>query len=223
MAVNLNEITKYVKHNNSELKYSLHQLDQFEQPLIIPTRIFDESNVIIESSSRDDKSNILKYKEDEIIDLPSFINDFFDLNEHYSYGVHSSNTFIYSVYYSHDNNFKLLSKNEQESYIQDKKIDMLQKLDANKIKNKTKIKAELNKDNYSENAISFFSENMNTNIIIIDLNKKQYKMEHEFNSNNNSIVIFRSGDHYFPLVSILGESLKNNSCISIMKYYDSLN
>tara|TARA_Y100000590_G_scaffold39811_2_gene42493 strand:+ start:2024 stop:2692 length:669 start_codon:yes stop_codon:yes gene_type:complete len=222
MAVNLNEITKYVKHNNSELKYSLHPVEKFEQPLIIPKRIFDESKIILDVP-KEDKSNILKYKEDEIIDLPSFINDFFDLNEHYSYGVHSSNTFIYSVYYSHDNNFKLLSKTEQESFIQDKKIEMLQQLDENKIKNKTKIKAEINKDNYSENALVFLSQNFNNNIIIIDLNKKVYKMDNEFNNDNNSIVIFKSGDHYFPLVNILGEALKNNSCISIMKYYDSLN
>ena len=98
MSVKLNEISRFINHNNSVIKYNINIVPEFEQNQTIPERQCDP-NMMEEVIVDDSKSNILKYNEDEIIDLPAFIDDFFDLNEYYSYGVNKENTFIYSLLY----------------------------------------------------------------------------------------------------------------------------
>ena len=38
MAVTLNEITKYVKHNNSDIKFDINVVPEYKQPVKIPKR-----------------------------------------------------------------------------------------------------------------------------------------------------------------------------------------
>ena len=46
MAVTLNEITKYVKHNNSDIKFDINVIPAFEQPAKIPQKVVNPERLL---------------------------------------------------------------------------------------------------------------------------------------------------------------------------------
>ena len=46
MAVTLNEITKYVKHNNSDVKFEINAVPEFEQPMQIPKKVVNPERLL---------------------------------------------------------------------------------------------------------------------------------------------------------------------------------
>ena len=68
-----------------------------------------------------------------------FLDKFFDLNNYYTFGVVQDKSFIYSLLYVVDTNFKFLSDTDQAS-LADKKMDFLEAWEITKILKRVKLK-----------------------------------------------------------------------------------
>ena len=222
MTVTLNEITKYVKHNNSDVKYELNVSSEFEQPTSIPKKVVNPDKLLPDEEEKTIDTNVLKYRKDEIINLPSSLDKFFDLNNYYTFGVKQDESFIYSLIYCIDPNFKFLSEKDQASYITDKNIEFLDSLTNNYSfkKGKTEATKCLHEKEYNnEHVLSYLSLFYEKNIIILDLNEKQHKLHTEFNGEFETVVVLKSGMTYFPLSCIDGSPISNSTAISLMKFF----
>lgn len=222
MTVTLNEITKYVKHNNSDVKFELNVSSEFEQPNSIPQKVVNPEKLLPDEEEKTIDTNVLKYRKDEIINLPSFLDKFFDLNNYYTFGVRQDQSFIYSLIYCINSNFKFLSDKDQESYITDKNIEFLDSLTNNPSfkKGKTEATKCLHEYEYNnEHVLSYLSLFYEKNIIILDLNEKLHKLYNEFNGEFSSVVVLKSGLTYFPLSCIDGSPISNSTAISLIKFF----
>lgn len=222
MAVTLNEITKYIKHNNSDIKFDLNVVKHFEQPISIPKKVINPDKLLPDIQEKTIDTNVLKYRKDEIINLPSFLDKFFDLNNYYTFGVKQDESFIYSLMYCIDPNFKFLSEKDQISYISDKNIDFLDSLTNNSSfkKGKTEATKSLHSKEYTNNRVlEYLSLHFEKNIIILDLNEKLHKLQVEFNGEFDTVVVLMSGLTYFPLSCIDGSCISNSTAISLMKLF----
>ena len=222
MTVTLNEITKYVKHNNSDVKFELNVSSEFEQPTSIPQKVVNPDKLLPDEEEKTIDTNVLKYRKDEIINLPSFLDKFFDLNNYYTFGVRQDQSFIYSLIYCIDSNFKFLSEKDQESYITDKNIEFLDSLTNHPSfkKGKTEATKCLHEYEYNnEHVLSYLSLFYEKNIIILDLNEKLHKLYNEFNGEFSSVVVLKSGLTYFPLSCIDGSPISNSTAISLIKFF----
>ena len=238
MAVTLNDITKYIKFNNTNIKFSLNTNSEFEQSFNIPDKVLDPNlclNDLTNNIENNDSSsnNILQYKYDDIIDLPNTLCSLLDLNNYYSYGVNEDFMFIYSLLYVYNTNFKLLSEKDKENVYQEFKQELLDKISSfkgkttGKVKMTAKVKTNLNEaineNNFTnETLLKYISDIYSLNILILDLNDKKYtSMSGEFqeNSEYTNIVILKSGDYYFPLVHMFGIKLEYEIVEKIMLEY----
>lgn len=220
MAITLNEITKYIKFNNSALKFNLEENPSFLQDNTIPKRIINPEDPILDTGEKDGNENVLRYKKDEIINLPSFLDKFIDLNNYYTFGVNSDHSFIHSLFYSYNTNFKFLSEEDKETLITEFKLKCLEKITSEKNKHKSKITKAFNESRYNcEELIGYLVTYIQSNILMIDLNEKTHKLGAKFNYDFTTIIILKSGDTYFPLSSIDGSELSNPSCLAMMKHF----
>ena len=222
MAVTLNEITKYVKHNNSDIKFDINVVPELEQPVKIPKKVVNPERLLEDEAEKKLDTNVLKYRENEIINLPSFLDKFFDLNNYYTFGVVQDKSFIYSLLYVVDTNFKFLSDTDQASLVADKKMEFLEALGDTKDfkKGKTEATKALHAGEFSNNrVVEFLSSHLERNIIILDLNEKTHQIHTEFNGEYITIVILKSGTTYFPLSCIDGSDISNSTAISLMKFF----
>ena len=222
-AITLNEITKYVKFNQTNVDLSLSVNEEYLQPIRIPTRVENPNDVLIEEETQVKDTNVLKYKYDEIINLPTSFSEFLDLNNYYSYGVDKDHSFIYSFMYVYDNEFKLdteKKKTEKVILLVQDLLDTLNNPDL-KYPKKTAINNALKEDNYIQtNVLAFICEHYNLNICIIDLNEKTHLSGNpNLNEDFSNIVIMKSGLHYFPLIHMYGLQLDYNVLIKLMKTY----
>ena len=194
MAVTLNEITKYVKHNNSDVKFDINTVPEFEQPMKIPQKVVNPERLLADEQEKTLDTNVLKYRRDEIINLPSFLDKFFDLNNYYTFGVLQEESFIYSLSYVVDPNFKFLSEADQASLISDKKMEYLEALgaDTDFKKGKTEATKALHANNYSNNrVVEYISGYLSRNIIVLDLNEKTHTIHREFNGEFTTVVVLK--------------------------------
>ena len=222
--VTINQITKYIKFNKSALKFSVNETSNFVQPFQIPTRTVDPNAELLNDNSNTMgiSKNILRYAEGEIVELPGTLEKFIDLNCFFTFGVNSSNTFIYSVIYANDPGFRLLDGPDIERFLTDFKMNLLDGLSNTKEKvlQKTKVMKEINADTYSsKEVVLFLCQFLNKNILILDLNENKMSLYKEFNHDIPSIVIIYSGKHYFPIANLMGEDIENNSCQLMIKHY----
>lgn len=219
MAITLNEITKYIKHNHSDINFDLNVVSNFEQPMTIPDKVVNPDKQLTLEADKTLDTNVLKYRKDEIINLPNFLSKFFDLNNYYTFGVNFEKSFIYSLLYCVDTNFKFLSESEQESFITDLKMTLLESV-KNVKKGKTEITKCINSEDYSNlKTITFMETHFSRNIIILDLNEKKSTTFNEFNPEFNTIVVLKSGDTYFPLSCIDGSDISNATATAIVKFF----
>ena len=223
MAVTLNEITKYVKHNNSDVKFDINAIPEFEQPMKIPQKVVNPERLLADEEEKTLDTNVLKYRSNEIINLPSFLDKFFDLNNYYTFGVVvQEKSFVYSLCYVVDTNFKFLSEADQSSLISDKKMEYLEALgaDIDFKRGKTQATKALNADDFTDaRVIEYLSGYLKRNIIILDLNVKTHSSYCEFNGEFTTVVILKSGTTYFPLSCIDGSDISNSTAISLMKFF----
>jgi hypothetical protein len=220
MAITLNEITKYIKFNNSALKFNLEENPHFIQDNTIPKRIINPEDPILDTGEKDGNENVLRYKKDEIINLPNFLDKFIDLNNYYTFGVDSNHSFIHSLFYSYNTNFKFLSEEDKGTLITEFNLKCLEKISGEKNKQKSKITKALNEFRYNcKELIEYLVHYIQYNIIVIDLNEKTHSLGAEFNYEFTSIIILKSGDTYFPLASIDGSELSTPTCLAIMKHF----
>lgn len=222
MAVTLNEITKYVKHNNSDVKFDINTVPEFEQPMKIPQKVVNPERLLADEQEKTLDTNVLKYRRDEIINLPSFLDKFFDLNNYYTFGVLQEESFIYSLSYVVDPNFKFLSETDQTSLVADKKMEYLESLGGSTDfkKGKTEATKALHANNYSNSrVVEFISGHLSRNIIVLDLNEKTHTIYREFNGEFTTVVVLKSGTTFFPLSCIDGSDISNSTAISMMKFF----
>ena len=173
MSVTLNDITKYIKFNNTNIKFTLNTSAEFEQSFDIPIKVVDPNscyNVEVNIENEEGNSNnILQYKYDDIINLPNTLCDLLDLNNYYSYGVNEEHIFVYSLLYVYDKNFKLLSEKDKEDVFQSFKQELLDKLNdstgngywvkgVGKVtaKGKNKLNTEINSNNFKSLTLEIF-------------------------------------------------------------------
>ena len=222
MAVTLNEITKYVKHNNSDIKFDINVIPDFEQPAKIPQKVVNPERLLEDEREKTLDTNVLKYRRDEIINLPTFLDKFFDLNNYYTFGVVQEKSFIYSLLYVVDTNFKFLSETDQAALVAEKSVEFLEALGADTEfkKGKTEATKALHAEDYTNNrVVEFLSGNLQRNIIILDLNEKTHQLYREFNGDFTTVVVLKSGTTYFPLSCIDGSDISNSTAISLMKFF----
>lgn len=222
MAVTLNEITKYVKHNNSDIKFDINVNPDFEQPAKIPQKVVNPERLLEDEREKTLDTNVLKYRRDEIINLPTFLDKFFDLNNYYTFGVVQEKSFIYSLLYVVDTNFKFLSETDQAAVVAEKSVEFLEALGADTEfkKGKTEATKALHAEDYTNNrVVEFLSGNLQRNIIILDLNEKTHQLYREFNGDFTTVVVLKSGTTYFPLSCIDGSDISNSTAISLMKFF----
>jgi hypothetical protein len=222
MAVTLNEITKYVKHNNSDIKFDINVIPAFEQPAKIPQKVVNPERLLEDEHEKTLDTNVLKYRRDEIINLPSFLDKFFDLNNYYTFGVVQEKSFIYSLLYVVDTNFKFLSETDQAAVVADKSMEFLEALGNNTEfkKGKTEATKALHSGDFTNNrVVEFLSGHLEKNIIILDLNEKTHQLHREFNGDFTPVVVLKSGTTYFPLSCIDGTDISNSTAISLMKFF----
>ena len=222
MAVTLNEITKYVKHNNSDIKFDINVNPDFEQPAKIPQKVVNPERLLEDEREKTLDTNVLKYRRDEIINLPTFLDKFFDLNNYYTFGVVQEKSFIYSLLYVVDTNFKFLSETDQAALVAEKSVEFLEALGADTEfkKGKTEATKALHAEDYTNNrVVEFLSGNLQRNIIILDLNEKTHQLYREFNGDFTTVVVLKSGTTYFPLSCIDGSDISNSTAISLMKFF----
>jgi len=221
MAVTLNEITKYVKHNNSDIKFDINVIPDFEQPAKIPQKVVNPERLLEDEREKTLDTNVLKYRRDEIINLPTFLDKFFDLNNYYTFGVVQEKSFIYSLLYVVDTNFKFLSETDQAALVAEKSVEFLEALGADtEFKKGTEATKALHAEDYTNNrVVEFLSGNLQRNIIILDLNEKTHQLYREFNGDFTTVVVLKSGTTYFPLSCIDGSDISNSTAISLMKFF----
>ena len=222
MAVTLNEITKYVKHNNSDVKFDINAIPEFEQPMQIPKKVVNPERLLDDEQEKTLDTNVLKYRHNEIINLPSFLDKFFDLNNYYTFGVVQDKSFIYSLTYVTNTNFKFLSESDQATLIADNKMEYLEALGASTDfkRGKTQATKALHADDFSDaRVLEFLTSHLKRNIIVLDLNEKTHTINCEFNGEFTTVVVLKSGTTYFPLSCIDGSDISNSTAISLMKFF----
>lgn len=222
--ININQITKYIKFNKSAIKFSVNENKDFVQPHIIPQRTEDPNAALLDNSSNQmgKSKNILRYAEGEIVELPSQLEKFIDLNCFFTFSVTSSNTFIYSIIYASDPGFRLLDGSDIERFFTDFKMNLLDSVSntSEKVVGKAKVLKDINSENFnSKEVVLFLCQFLNKNILILDLNENKMTLHKEFNHDIPSIVIIYSGNHYFPIANLMGEDIENNSCQLMIKHY----
>jgi hypothetical protein len=222
--VTINQITKYIKFNKSALKFSVNENTDFVQPFQIPKRTIDPNAEFLNDTSNSTgiSKNALRFAEGEIVELPVTLEKFIDLNCFFTFGVNSSNTFIYSILYANDPGFRLLDGPDIERFLTDFKMNLLDGLSntKEKVQQKAKVMKEVNADTYnSKEVVLFLSQFLSKNILLLDLNENKMTLHKEFNHDIPSIVIIYSGNHYFPIANLMGEDIENNSCQLMIKHY----
>ena len=222
--ININQITKYIKFNKSAIKFNVFENENFIQPFTIPQRTEDPNAALLDTSGSKmgTSKNILRYAEGEIVELPVTLEKFIDLNCFFTFGVNSSNTFIYSILYANDPGFRLLDGPDIERFLTDFKMNLLDGLSntKEKVQQKAKVMKEVNADTYnSKEVVLFLSQFLSKNILLLDLNENKMTLHKEFNHDIPSIVIIYSGNHYFPIANLMGEDIENNSCQLMIKHY----
>lgn len=223
MNITLNEITKYIKFNQTNIDLALSINEEYLQPIRIPKRVDNPNEAVIVDEIEVKDTNVLKYKYDEIINLPSSLSEFLDLNNYYSYGVEKDNSFIYSFMYVYDTEFKLDTEKKKKEKIVSLKQDLLDTLNNPDLKypKKAAINSSLNENDYiQKNVLAFICEHYNLNICILDLNDKTHTLGNpNLNEDFHSIVIMKSGHDYFPLIHMYGHQLEYTIFVKLIKTY----
>ena len=171
------------KHNNSDIKFDINVIPHFEQPAKIPQKVVNPDRLLEDEREKTLDTNVLKYRRDEIINLPTFLDKFFDLNNYYTFGVVQEKSFIYSLLYVVDTNFKFLSETDQAAVVAEKSVEFLEALgnDTEFKRVKQRLQRHFMPKITQISVLLSFRINLQRNIIILDLNEKTHQLHREFN------------------------------------------
>ena len=182
MAITLNDITKYINLNTNFPKLDLVEHSDFLQPFSIPPNLMDERHNVTEDGSENDTPTII-YKENEIIEIPSKLNDNLDLNNYYIFGCFN---LLDSILMIIDDTYKLKNKTEKQESILNLVNELRLNLDSLYSCNvkyfelykakKNKIDQELKKFVYNLYILQLVCELKDINITVINLDKELYSM-----------------------------------------------
>ena len=171
---------------------TLFSLSPFHRELKIPNAALLDTS----GSKMGTSKNILRYAEGEIVELPVTLEKFIDLNCFFTFGVKSSNTFIYSIIYAHDPGFRLLDGGDIDRFLTDFKMNLLDAVTntTEKVIGKATVLKEVNADNYNtKEVILFMSNHLSAKYSYhLDLNENKLTMYKEFDHSTGSIVIIYS-------------------------------
>lgn len=224
MAVTLNDITKYIKMNSNFPESKLNVDLSFLQPNTIPVNIVNERNC---TNSPGQIVNEISYKENDIIEIPSKLNTFLDLNNYYLFGCLN---LVDSILMTIDESYKLFSKTEKEEHIINfisemrLKLDSLYKINSSfyetlKVR-KNKIDQELNKGVYNLYILQLIADFKNINITVLDLNKDIY-ITYKSNNSNNNVILINITSKYVPLLHIYNYKFSDEDIISITSQFNN--
>ena len=231
MSISLNDITRVLKENNK--KHPKNNIDHhdtsiFRQPYSIP---INKGIVDNDDSNKDQQSISNIYHYDQVLEVPNGLNSILDLNNYYSFGTYG---FVDSILFSLNSTYKLLSRDEKNSAIQEfgqtikLKLDTFYEHHNSYYKEagltKSKIESIIGSSLLSYNLIylsPLISSIKNINIYILDVHSKLYTC---FKSNNPDVdpniilfkMIYNDISYYLPIVHIYGESFSKEDCDTLI-------
>lgn len=222
MSITLNDLTKFINQNKQFPKIDISINENYIQPHLIPENImrndFDTNLPIVE-----EKVNI--YKENEILEIPSELNELLDLNNYYIFGCFN---LVDSILMAIDEDYKLQNRSGKEESINKFIKEIREKLDSlysqnsdyfekNKIR-KNKIHLELNQGHYKLYLIRLVCTLKEINITLLNLEKDLY-LNFKGNSDRN-IILINIDSHFVPLIHIYNYSFSNENIESIISNFN---
>ena len=222
----ISQITKCVKKNMHNVQINLKVNPEFEESTdfkIYREIIEVDIETSLASKSINEDKTSLVYKENEIIEIPRKLNEYFDNKldtNYYIYGVPRENSFFHSLLYVVSKDFKLKTPDVRVNYVNTLKESMIEKLPGLFRSNSYSkygykrgaiIENIENCDLVSEGLICFASDFFNVNLVILNYDNEKYLMGKEYNDsiNEKNVVVIYSNGVYLPVIHIYGELLDN--------------
>ena len=222
----ISQVTKCVKRNMHNVKINLNPDPDFEQSTEFVV-LRKQKKVTIETSlsskSVNEDKNTLVYKENEVLDIPRKLNEYFDSNldtQYYIYGVPSNDSFFYSLLYVISKDFKLKDTKIRSQYVSKLKESLSTQASGLFRKNKyskygykcADIVSNLETtDNISEGLMALVSDYFGINLVVLNYDTEKYWIGKEYNTdlNEKNVIIIYSNGLYLPLIHIFGEMPSN--------------
>tara|TARA_B100001093_G_scaffold515570_1_gene592185 strand:- start:1298 stop:2305 length:1008 start_codon:yes stop_codon:yes gene_type:complete len=177
-----------------------------------------------ESTSVD--TNLMIYDENEILGVPSLINDILENdNNWYLYGVKNPDSFFKSILLLVLPEYILKSNSEKLSYVFTYKNELGLHFESYYKKNKY-LKLKFKKDITIQNLINgiitdfeilYLADYVKANLFIIDLDTKLYKKFECIYSDQDQVknyIFIKKGDIYLPLMNSMINHLISDSIVS---------
>ena len=84
---------------------------------------------IIENVDDYQKKYYFSYKQDDVSDLPKFMNEMFQSSDYYTTGIRKDNQFLESILYSIDKEYKLLSLSDKNIKVEKLLLDLFENIE----------------------------------------------------------------------------------------------
>jgi len=237
----MNLVTKCVKNNNQNFKINLDVNPAFEQDSTFKfykkthhdtadtcDNSIDSDVTIIKTSndiSHQDSgehivNNDIVIKKDEIINIPSKLNDIFDNlleNNYYLYGLSKENGFLLSLLYIISSDFKFKAELERIKFVNLLSDELCKNIDGYFSKgkyaslnfNKSKIIGNISNDLFNSEEIYYISDYYNINLVVLNYIQNNYIIGKQYDENKKNVIIVNYNEYHIPLVQMYGESPNN--------------
>lgn len=254
MSIKFEQIYNSIKKNNKKIQVSIEINDDFIQQinntnkssntfLNVENNLLDKLNItnldlssyknesIIEEVAENKGNNLIYYKSNEVIELPSSINNILELKNFYTFGVNKKLSFLDSIFMILDPNYTLQTPKDKLKILNEMLIHLLQELDTNfkdfgyrkKGHKKTVMKEKLEKSNLDDNSLKLYiADVFKVNIISLDLVSSNYYIHNYHDVSKKNVVLIKQGELYFPIVHILGKVYDSNILDIIDKNYKNV-
>lgn len=173
-----------------------------------------------------DEDRILVYSDNQVFDIPEVI--VFENSDDYAMiGMTRGDSFLSSVLYVLDSNFRLETKNQRKNTLRQNKIDMavkigdhfrrlaeLKKYKTNRIEIKTKMMDDVDTD-VEPSLQLLIARHFNVNVLVLDLDKKTGQFIGDYEETKETALLVYDGVMmaYLPIFSIKTKSTFENSQI----------
>lgn len=178
------------------------------------------------NSDKNQENRILVYIDNQVFDIPDVIK-FTGSDDYAMIGMTRGDSFLSSVLYVLDSDFRLGSKNQRKNTLRQNKIDMAVKIkehfprvaELKKYKtNRMDIKAKMMDDADTDIEPSLqllIARHFNINILTLDLDKKTGQFVGDFENSKESVLLVFDGVMmaYLPIFSIKTKSTFDESQI----------
>lgn len=221
--MNLNDITHTVKHSKNTCNLDQLEINEkFIQMDSIPENMIkiDTVETIVPVEKK-----VVRFKENEIIEVPSLFTDMLDMNNFYMYGTFNV---IDSIMYIIDKSHKLKSIQERKDAIESFKQDLILNISSLLTKypyykdnnyKKNKLEMSVKKETYDKCVLKLLCDYKGINIAIIDSNTKYYIYLESEEISNHNIILIKLDNHLLPLIHIYGYIFNNDETKNIVNLF----